>query len=387
MRYCQILPLWGAIQGDSEMKILYVATISDTINAFLVPHIEMLVEKGNSVDVACCVRKPLNQKLTEIGCKIYNLPFSRSPLKSSNLKAAMRLRSIIRAHHYDIVHTHTPNASVCSRLASRKSRKQGLKVIYTAHGFHFFAGAPLKNWLLYYPAERFLSRYTDVLITINKEDYERAVKSFKAKKTVYIPGVGIDVKRAGKEVIGKKEKRLALDIPEHDFVLLSVGELNSNKNHKTVIKALGVLKNPGITYIICGDGDQKADLAALISGLGLNGKVRLLGYRNDVPEICRAADLFLHPSYREGLSVSLMEAMTAGLPCIVSGVRGNTDLIEDQKGGYTCRPDDIGGFAAAVARLQSDRRLSELMGQYNKEAIKRFDIGTVLAEIGRIYEN
>ena len=368
------------------MKILYVATVSSTIHTFLIPHIEMLVRAGHSVDIACNITTPASDTMVKLGCHTYNISFSRSPLSSSNFTAARQLRALLSEQHYDIVHTHTPSASACVRLVCRKLRKQGLKVIYTAHGFHFFKGAPLKNWLLYYPAERFLSRYTDILVTINKEDYTRAESSFKAKKTVYIPGVGIDLDRMTKAVIDVKEKRTSLDIPEQAFVLLSVGELNANKNHETVIRALAGMNNKDITYLICGTGDREAYLAELISRSGLDSKIRLLGYRDDMTEIFQAVDLFVHPSYREGLPVSLMEAMAAGLPCVVSNIRGNTDLIEDGQGGYICRPDDIGSFASAIDHIRSDRQRSLHMGQHNREAVKRFDIDTVLSEIRKIYE-
>ena len=228
------------------MKILYVTTISNTVNAFLIPHIQFLIEQGHQVDVAFNIVQEVNSELIELGCKVHNLQFQRSPLKKQNYIAFKKLKKLIQDEKYDLVHTHTPVASACVRLACKSMKN--VKVIYTTHGFHFFKGAPLKNWLLYYPIERWLARYTDVLITISKEDYARAKKSFKAGRVEYIPGVGLDTKRFSKVVVDKLAKRREIGVPEDAFVLLSVGELNKNKNHETVIKAVEKLKNPNQKY-------------------------------------------------------------------------------------------------------------------------------------------
>ena len=249
------------------------------------------------------------------------------------------------------------------RLASRKVRKNGTKVIYTAHGFHFYKGAPLKNWVLYYPIERLLARYTDVLTTINIEDYERAKKSFKAKKIKYIPGVGIDTNRFQQIDVNKLVKRQEIGVPEDSFVVLSVGELNKNKNHETVIKAIARLNNPNVYYVICGQGVLEDYLKKLIKELGLERQIKLLGFRKDIGEICKVADLFVFPSFREGLSVALMEAMASGLPIVCSEIRGNVDLVKDQKGGYLVKPEDVNGFRMNIDKLVKDEALKEHDGK------------------------
>lgn len=365
------------------MKILYVATISRTVHAFLIPHIEMLVQKGHKVDIACNMVTPEDDRLVRIGCRYFSLDFQRSPLNKKNITAYQKLKKLIVEERYDLVHTHTPVASACVRLACKSL--ETVKVFYTAHGFHFFKGAPFPNWL-YYPIEWFLSRYTDLLITINKEDYIRACRSLKAKNVVCVHGVGINIDRVNNVRIDKKVKRTALGIPEEDFVILSVGELNENKNHSTVIRSVAQIKNRNITYIICGRGGLEARLTKLTAHYGLTDKVKLLGYRTDVLEMYRIADVYVHPSFREGLPVSLMEAMAAGLPCVVSDTRGNTDLLEDGKGGYVLKPDDIKGFASAIEKVASDKQSSENMGSHNKIAVKRFNIASVLTELSRLYE-
>ena len=213
------------------MKILYVTTIGGTMS-FFVSLFKKLTEEGHTADVATNENiSKVKEVYREMGCKIYNISCSRSPLKLSTIKAIFEISKIVKTSGYDIVHCHTPVAAMCTRLACMGQRKKGLKVIYTAHGFHFFKGAPKKNWLIYYPIEKICSYFTDVLITINKEDYALATKKFRAKKVVYVPGVGIDVDKFKNCDVVKAEKRKEIGIPDDATLFLSVGELNANKNH------------------------------------------------------------------------------------------------------------------------------------------------------------
>lgn len=362
------------------MKILYVTTILNTVNAFLIPHIGTLIEQGHKVDVASNAIQSDNAKLLELGCEIYNVPFQRSPLKKDNINAYKQIKKIIFEKKYDVVHTHTPIASTITRLACKNIKNT--KVFYTAHGFHFFKGAPIINWLLYYPVERLLARYTDVLITINKEDYNRA-KRFKAKKVIYVPGVGLDISKFRDLLVDKSQKRKGIGVPDDSFVLLSVGELNKNKNHEVIIKAVAKLNNHNIYYLICGQGPLENYLKQTIIELNIEKQVKLLGFRKDINEIYKAADVFVFPSYREGLPVSLMEAMASGLPVICSNIRGNTDLIEDGKGGYLVVPNDINGWSASIRKMISQNNKS--MNDVNIQNIQKFDLNHVLKQIKSVY--
>ena len=256
---------------------------------------------------------------------------------------------------------------------------------YTAHGFHFFKGAPILNWLIYYPVEKWLARYTDTLITINKEDYERAKSKFKAKRVEYVPGVGIDLKKFNTVKVDRDLKRSQLGLPKEAFVVLSVGELNKNKNHEVIIRAIAKIDNPDIHYIVCGEGPLKGYLIDLSEDLGIKNRVHLLGIRKDIAEICKVSDLFTFPSYREGLSVALMEAMANGLPVVCSNVRGNSDLIEDGKGGYLIEPVDVEGFAKYIKGLIEDSRLKSEFGDFNHKKIENYSIENVLKEMEEIY--
>ncbi|RUL55178.1 glycosyltransferase family 4 protein [Lysinibacillus antri] len=365
------------------MKILFVTTISNTINSFLIPHIQLLLEQGHQVDLACNIVSEINPLLIKLGCKVNPIAFQRSPLSKENYRAYKNLKKLIKREGYQIIHTHTPVASVCVRLACRNL--ENIRIIYTAHGFHFYNGAPYRNWLLYYPIERYLSRFTDVLITINNEDFKRAKKTFKSKRIEYVPGIGLDLMQFSNIKIDKFQKRKDLGLPEDAIVILSVGELNINKNHRTVINAIYKLKNPKIYYVICGDGEQKNNLLSLSKDLGLQDNVKLLGYRNDIPEILTIADIFVFPSLREGLPVSLMEAMAAGLPIVCSNIRGNKDLVSSYKGGFLINPTNTDEVAKYIDLLIKDKEKFHDLSPQNKEIIKKFDLSTVITRMQEIY--
>ena len=232
------------------MKILYVTTVAITMN-FFTNFINELVKSGNAVDIACnCDDYELNTVYKELDCKIHNIPFSRSPLNMGNIKAYKMLKRVVSDGGYDIVHCHTPIAAAATRLACRKARKNGTKVFYTAHGFHFYKGAPLKNKILFYPVEKLCAKYTDTLITINCEDYELAQRKFGAKKVTYVAGVGINTAKFRETVVSKVEKLNEIGVPADAKILLSVGELNANKNHSAIIKAISKMNDSNIHYLI-----------------------------------------------------------------------------------------------------------------------------------------
>lgn len=365
-------------KGSFGLKILYVTTISNTMDFFLA-HIDMLLGQGHTVDLACNIVKPVNPYLIERGCRVFNLGFSRTPLRMKNYVAYKRLKKLILEENYDIVHTHTPVASAIVRLACKNLND--IKVLYTAHGFHFYKGAPIKNWLIYYPIEKWLSRYTDVLITINKEDYQRAKKFFEAGRVEYIPGVGIDVNKFANVTVGKTAKRNELDLPEDAFVVLSVGELNKNKNHEVIIKAIAKLNNPNIYYVICGQGSLEGYLKELANNIGIDDKVKLLGYRGDIPEILKVVDVFAFPSRREGLPVALMEAIASGLPCIASKIRGNIDLFEQWNQGLF-HPTNVDEIASCILKQLDDNCGGERM----TGNIEPYRIKNVISVMENIYE-
>ncbi|MBO1299544.1 MULTISPECIES: glycosyltransferase family 4 protein [Enterococcus] len=358
-----------------------MTTISNTLNAFLIPHIDMLIKEGHEVSVACSIEQSLKPFFQDHDVEVYKVPFNRSPFSKHNLSAYKQLKKVINENNFDIVHTHTPVASMITRLACKKMKS---RVFYTAHGFHFYKGASIINWLVYYPIEKYLSRYTDTLITINQEDYQRALKDFFAKNVYLVNGVGLPLEEYDRP-IDRMKKREELGIAQETKVILSVGELNDNKNHKIVIEALKAFKNENFKYLICGIGPLEDDLIRQINEAGLSNKIELLGYRNDIIEIMKISDLFVFPSKREGLPVSVMEAMANGVPVMASDIRGNIDLITHGENGilFTSTIDLIDLFKDVF----SDNLPMNKYIQRANETVKGYSEGIVSKQINEIYRN
>ena len=368
------------------MKILYVTTIGATMG-FFKDFVKVLLAAGHTVDIAANeTSRSVPENYREWGCRVFPLPCSRSPLSKGNLTAIKAIRRIVTENGYDLVHCHTPIAAACTRLACRKLRKKkGLKVFYTAHGFHFYKGAPLKNWLIYYPVEKFCARFTDKLITINSEDFALAQRKMKAKEVLYVPGVGVDLTRFQNLTVDKAAKRRELGIPEDATLLLSVGEVNQNKNHQVIVRAMAKLRRDDLHYIIAGVGPMSDELHRLAEELGISDRLHLLGYRKDVPELCYAADIFCFPSCREGLGLAAIEGMACGLPIITSNKHGINDYSVDGVTGYKCEPTDVDGFAQAIERLANNPVLRESMGQGNIERAQKYRVQTINSQMHDIY--
>ena len=367
-------------------KVLFVATlVKNHIAEFHLPYLKLFQDMGWQTAVAA-----KNDYENPADCVIphcdvfYDVPFERSPLKKGNLTAYRRVKRIIREGGYDIIHCHTPVGAAVARLAARKARKNGTKVIYTAHGFHFYKGAPWLNWLVYFPVEWLLSPLTDVLITINREDYERAKRLLRAKKVVYIPGVGIDTARFRGNAEKGAALRRELGIPDEAAVLLSVGDLNKNKNHRAVLEALARMENRNLHYVVCGRGPLKEELEAFAREKGLGDRVRFMGYRNDIPAFYAMADVFVFPSFREGLSVSVMEAMASGLPVVCSRIRGNTDMVEDGVNGYLMEPGNPDSIAGALRRLEDGGKWEEI-SRNNLEKAEEYSLAVIAEQYRKVY--
>ncbi len=382
----------GTIENKMERKkILYILNKANRVNNF--SYTSMLAAKNIDFDFHIAGNWSYESDEERIkdeekyNIKIHQVDFIRAPYHPGNLKAYKQLVKIIKEEKIDYIHCNTPIGGVLGRLAGKKCKVK--KVIYQVHGFHFYKGAPKLNWLLYYPIEKWLARYTDALITINKEDFEFATKKIKLRKNgkvYYVPGVGIDSESFSADDCIREKKRNELNIPLDAFVLISVGELNKNKNNGVIISALGKAKNNKIHYVLCGFGELEREFRKQAEKAGLVNNVHFLGYRKDVKELYKMSDCFVMPSYREGLSRSIMEAMSSGLPCIVSKIRGNVDLVNQDNGGYLVKAEDIDGFASAINSLCNDELLCEKMSEYNKKKIKEFDVSVVTKEIIDCYK-
>ncbi|RFA33377.1 glycosyltransferase family 1 protein [Virgibacillus dokdonensis] len=372
------------------MKILYVTTISNTVNAFLIPHIKLLIDEGHQVDVAFNIKRDPSYNLIEFGCKIHNIEFQRSPFKIDNIKAYKQLKKLILNEGYDLIHTHTPLASFITRTVCKNM--VDIKIIYTAHGFHFFKGAPLKNWFFYYPIEKLTARWTDVIITMNNEDFLAAQKfKMKMKDSVYmIHGVGIEVNSLSESNGNEREKlRKKYGLNTNEFVLFYAAELNYNKHQDLLIMAIKILKKEmsNIKLLLAGTGRLKKKYEDLIRKHNLQDNIELLGYRNDVPHLLKVADVVVASSRREGLPVNVLEAMAMGVPIIATKTRGHVDLICDKFNGYLVDKDNANDFAYAIKKLYNSKelRLKFIKNSYFK--LKEYDQLNVLNELKYIYEN
>jgi len=357
------------------MKILYVTTIGSTM-AFFKSFIKSRLDMGDSVDIACNTRlADVPACYREWGLRVFDISCTRSPLGAGNLKAVSELKKLAARGGYDIVHCHTPIAAFCTRLACRSERKKrGLKVFYTAHGFHFYKGAPLKNWQIYYPAEKLCAGMTDVLVTINKEDYSLARADFKNTKVVYVPGVGIDTAFFKNAEADRAKTRAELGIPENAYMLLSVGELNENKNHAAVIRAVAASEKCDFYYAVAGEGPLHEELSSLAKELGVSGRVKLLGYRSDCEKLYKTADLYIHPSFREGLPVAPMEAMASGLYTIVSDIRGCEDLVSDKPLRFD--PGDVSAIKNLIEALAAQPKITP---DFDAQKYDRAEINRIMS--------
>lgn len=372
-------------EGKENMKkVLYVTTVSRTINAFLIPHINMLLDNGYEIHCACSIDKPVDKELQRRGVKIFEVPFSRNPLGIRNIKAFIKLEELQRINDYDIVHVHTPIAAIYGRLL--KLNFPSLRIIYTAHGYHFLKGGSKLGWILYYPIEKIMAKFTDVTININKEDYEITKEKLKPKKCYLLNGVGLDLdkykKLSSKEI---QEKRKEFGLKDKDFVVLMIAEINKNKNHIQLINAMDILKDkyPNIKVLFIGDGTLKESLEKQIILRNLQNNIFMLGYRLDVNKLINISDIGILLSRREGLPRNIMEFMACGRKVIATDIRGCRDLICDETIGTLVNVDDYESTAKAIEKYYI---LNDKSFEVSKE-IRKYDIETINSELLKIYED
>lgn len=370
-------------------KILFISNMTKKVGSFSVSSIAAAQKCGLEFYFASNWSEASAEQIAadekKYNIKIVCIDLVRSPYSIQNIKAYNQLVNLIKKEHIDYIHCNTPVGGMLGRLVGKKCKVK--KVIYQVHGFHFYNGAQKKNWLVYYPIEKWLARKTDAIITINKEDYERA-KKFKLRNNgnvYYVPGVGIDLSNYEQNLAMREKKRDELKLKDSDLAIISAGELNTNKNNKVIIEAIARLQKVNIHYYLCGKGPCEEQLKKLAQERNLDQQVHFLGYRTDVGELLQAADIFVMPSYREGLSRSIMEAMACGLPCIVSNIRGNSDLVQDDIGGYLLAPDDINGFANAIQMFAQQPDLFVKMKYNNLKKIKNFSTNVVIKKLTNIY--
>lgn len=370
------------IETQKNKRILITSTDVMMLQ-FLVQHVFYLKEKGFDVEVACSEVEGHIKELKEIFSDkvVFNIIDSeRSPFSLKNIKGYKQLKRLISKGDYDLIWTNEPVMGILTRFAARRARKRGTKVMYIAHGFHFYKGSSLARWLIFYPIEKIAARFTDKMITLNHEDYNLALMKFKKCRPERFNGIGIDTKKFMRTGIDTLEKRKELGVSADSVLFVSVAELEKRKNHDTVIRAFAAADIDNSCLLICGVGTQKDKLQNLIAKLDVSDKVKLLGYRYDIRELLETADVFVLGSYQEGLSVAIMEAMAMGDVCVVSRIRGNIDLI-DENNGFFFDPKNV--LSAKHALIEASGQIYSFDNEKleNEKKIKDFDSEIILEKI------
>lgn len=367
-------------------KILIVANVAkEHVLKFHIPLIKMLKEDGWIVHVACSGKEKIPY------CdKKWEMNYDRSPFSIKTTKSIFELKKIIDNENYDVVHCHTPTGGLVARLASIKARKNGLKVIYTAHGYHFYQGAPLLNWLLYFPIEWLLSYLTDCIITINEEDYKNTLKyNFGCNQVEKINGVGVEMNKFEiklDETI-KKEYREKFGLNDDTLVLIYVAELIPNKNQAYLIEMLDKLKDiiSDVCLLLVGPDHCNGLYMQLAEKLGISDKVKFLGWRYDIPELLTISDIVVASSIREGLGLNLVEAMTVGIPIVAVRNRGHCEIIKDGINGFLVEQWNIEDMIEKILLIHNNKEIEMNFIQNGKVTSEQFDSKRILLNLKKIY--
>lgn len=370
-----------------KKKAAFVASVYRHFELFHVPVMEMLQRVGYEVH-AFAESDYAKVRLQERGVICHDIPIARSPLRVQNIRAARELIRHFKRERFELLHVHTPVASIIGRIAGKFAKTPA--VLYTAHGFHFFQGAPLPFWLLYYPVERLMAPWTDVLITINREDYARASSRFPVRQSVqFVPGVGVEVDRfePAQTAAGVERLRTELQIAPDEHVVLCIAELNDNKNQIQLLDALRQVIDRGLRVrcLLAGVGEQDIVLLQHAKDLGLQDRVQLLGYRMDVPELIALSDVCALLSKREGLPRFLLEAMASGRPILATNIRGSRDLVQDGETGRLVPVGDVAATADALSDLLLHTERRAQMGRAIRERVQPYRTENVVQLIEEIY--
>lgn len=370
--------------GHLEMKVLLVATVQSHIAQFHKPLMKLLKENGWEIHVAA--RDNLSEKdglQLEFPDKVFDVCFQRSPFDKRNIEAYKELKRILAREKYDVVHCNTPVGGVLARLAASRYRKFGTQVFYTAHGFHFYQGAPKRNWIVYYPIEKLMSRFTDKLITITTEDYEFSRNRFKCP-VYHIHGVGANSKKYYSiSADDQKKQKEKLELEGH--IIVNVGELLPNKNQKTAIMAMKkvVEQIPDAKLLIAGNGVERDNLENIVKKYELGDHVIFLGYTTKLQTYLQICDCVISCSYREGLPLNVIEAMLCGKPVFASNNRGHREILQNDINGYIVEPDDIDGFANSILSFLRSRMMKS---ESIVDSVFEFTDNNVVNELRMVYE-
>lgn len=367
-------------------KILYTASTDIHLMNFHIPYIKLLSERGYEVHVACN-----GDRQIPYASKQFKVAFQRLPIDKKNIEAYKFLKNLIHENEYSLVHCHTPTCGVITRLAARKARKKNTKVVYTAHGFHFYKGAALKNWLLFFPVEVLLSYITDGIITMNKEDYTRLSSSvFKSKNKYVIDGIGVNPDRLEFQKSELLTLKKELNLEENDVVALYIAEFIPRKNHQFIFNELEEILqvNPNLKFLFAGGfASEKNKLEKKAIEEGFINNIRFLGYRDDIGKIIALADIGISSSKAEGLPIGVLELMYNEVPVVASNIRGHEDIIVDGENGYLFNFNEGGKFKEVIIKLTNDKTYREELGSLGKTSIKKFQLPNAIKNMSLIYDD
>jgi len=372
-------------------KALMLAPMGSVHRRFNKANIQALQDLGYEVELCANFENGdgpeiHNQKYVK-DCKVngittHSIPFARHSLTGS-IKCLPMLKELLRSQCYNIVHTHTETGGLLLRLSVGVKGKS--KFLYTPHGMSFWKGSGLKSQMIYKPLEKWICSAMDRNIGMNMEEVEN-LRQWNNNTGVYVHGIGLNVSGMQSPARECSVVRDEFGVSDDAVFIASIGELDDNKNHVTVINALSELGRKDFKYVICGVGPNKEMLLQVVKSLGLKENVILAGYRSDIPDILNAADIFVFPSYHEGMPVSALEAMACGLPLICSKIRGNVDIVKEGDNGYLFEPSDVKTLTEKIGLLMDDKEKRQKMGRKNLEIVKDFSLEAVTEELKLIYE-
>lgn len=336
-------------------KVLYVATSDIHLHTFHRPYIEWLLANGYQVDIA--VENRGNKNFSGIS-NMFDIKFPRKFDLRELINSYKQLSLVLSNEQYVLVHCHTPIPSMLVRLAARKSRKKGTKVLYTAHGFHFYKGASMLRWILFYTAEFILSKFTDGIVTINKEDFGYINGKMLHLKSWYIPGIGVNSKRF--VPVSSHEKiiiRHEYGFSHHDFLVLYTAEFIPRKNHEFILAAVKKLGDtiPNLKILFAGKGIKQTEIIEMSKNLHVENRVDFLGFRDDIEKICSIVDVGISASKHEGLGLGLVEQMFCKVPVIATIDRGHKELVDNDYNGYLFEQNNVDEFLKYLVLIYEDK--------------------------------
>lgn len=364
-------------------KALYVATVDIHIKSFHLPYLKLLHDNGYEVHVATNG----DEKFPFCDVK-HQICIERSPFKLSNLKAIKQLKEIINKEQFDIIHCHTPMGSVVTRLAAKVARKNiGTRVIYTCHGFHFYKGSSFFNWFLFYPIEKYLSKYTDTIVTINKEDYNLAKNKFskRCKDIKYLPGIGVDNSKFNLKISDKEKKQLLneLKLNERDFIIIYPARLCPDKNQLLLINLMKELDNKNIKLLLPGKDEYNGYYQKYVKENNVKN-VFFLGHRDDISKLLNISNLLIASSIREGFGINLVEALASNVPVIAVDNRGHREIVDDGVNGFIIK-NNLEDLIDRFNMIYNDKDLYNKLKSNGYESVRKYFLDNSLKEMKNIY--